>query len=120
MTSATGPPPGNGRPADGRFHKPCPVYGHEPRITEVLTLSQYASEWYAPIPKECAMPKTKRSLPRSGVTPLLVALDRRTRVPLQRQIYFAIRRSILGGQLRPGTRLPPSRALAADLAVSRT
>jgi GntR family transcriptional regulator/MocR family aminotransferase len=66
------------------------------------------------------MPKTKRSVPRTGITPLLIPIDRRTRVSLQRQIYTAIRRSILGGHLAPGTRLPPSRTLAEDLDVSRT
>jgi GntR family transcriptional regulator/MocR family aminotransferase len=39
---------------------------------------------------------------------------------LQRQIYADVRRSILGGTLAPGTRLPSSRALAEDLGVSRT
>jgi GntR family transcriptional regulator/MocR family aminotransferase len=38
---------------------------------------------------------------------------------LHRQIYFAIRAVILEGRLRPGARLPASRALAADLGVSR-
>ena len=66
------------------------------------------------------MPKTKRSLPRTGPSPILIVLDRRTRTPLQRQIYAAIRQAILGGHLAPGTRLPPSRTLAEDLRVSRT
>ena len=56
----------------------------------------------------------------AGSAPLLVALDRRTRIPLQRQIYASIRQAILAGRLVPGTRLPPSRALADDLGVSRT
>ena len=50
----------------------------------------------------------------------MIALDRRLRAPLQRQIYAAIREAILAGQLPPGTRLPPSRAFADELAVSRT
>jgi GntR family transcriptional regulator/MocR family aminotransferase len=50
----------------------------------------------------------------------MVAIDRRTRVPLQRQIYASIRQGILGGHLPPGTRLPASRMLASDLGVSRT
>jgi len=57
---------------------------------------------------------------RSGPAPLMVPLDRRTRVPLQRQIYASIRQGILDGQLPPGTRLPASRMLASDLGVSRT
>ena len=38
---------------------------------------------------------------------------------LQRQIYEALRRAILQGRLPAGFRLPPSRALAEKLAVSR-
>ncbi|MGH7806083.1 MAG: PLP-dependent aminotransferase family protein [Candidatus Binatia bacterium] len=47
------------------------------------------------------------------------SLDRRRGAPLQEQLYRALREAILGGRLRPGTRLPPTRALAADLAVGR-
>src|SRR5687767_10359510 len=57
---------------------------------------------------------------REGPAPVMIALDRRARLPLQRQIYEAIRRAILGGRVRPGTRLPASRTLADDLGVSRT
>src|SRR5262245_44099074 len=64
--------------------------------------------------------RTKPSVPRVGSAPLMIALDRRLRAPLQRQIYAAVRQAILDGQLSPGTRLPPSRALADDLGVSRT
>jgi len=48
-----------------------------------------------------------------------VALDRESEEPLYRQLYFAIREAILDGRLRPGTRLPSTRSLASDLAVSR-
>jgi GntR family transcriptional regulator/MocR family aminotransferase len=41
-------------------------------------------------------------------------------VPLQRQIYSALRQAILSGRLRPGSRVPASRTLAGDLGVSRT
>jgi GntR family transcriptional regulator/MocR family aminotransferase len=41
-------------------------------------------------------------------------------VTLHRQIYERIRGTILSGSLAPGTRLPSSRTLAADLGVSRT
>jgi len=57
---------------------------------------------------------------RAGSAPLLIVLDRRTHVPLQRQVYSAIRQAILDGRLSPGTRLPASRTLADDLDVSRT
>ena len=73
------------------------------------------------------MPKTKhlsarrqQAVARPGSAPIMIALDRRTRVPLQRQIYICIRDAILGGRLAPGTRLPASRTLADDLGVSRT
>jgi GntR family transcriptional regulator/MocR family aminotransferase len=39
--------------------------------------------------------------------------------PLHKQIYDGMRRAILEGLLRPGQRLPSTRALAQDLAVSR-
>jgi GntR family transcriptional regulator/MocR family aminotransferase len=38
---------------------------------------------------------------------------------LNRQLYFAVRDAILDARLQPGTRLPSTRALADDLAVSR-
>jgi GntR family transcriptional regulator / MocR family aminotransferase len=66
------------------------------------------------------MRKAKSSLPRAGSPPVLIALDRRARVPLQRQIYSAVRQAILSGRLRPGSRIPASRTLADDLGVSRT
>ncbi len=49
--------------------------------------------------------------------PLIV--DARGREPLHVQIFEQIRLRILDGTLRPRTRLPASRVLAADLAVSR-
>src|SRR5262245_23812357 len=51
---------------------------------------------------------------------LLIRLDRRAGSALQRQIYSEIRRAVLDGVVQPGGRLPSSRALADDLAVSRT
>jgi GntR family transcriptional regulator / MocR family aminotransferase len=39
--------------------------------------------------------------------------------PLYRQIYDVIRRSILAGEFAPGRKLPSSRAMAAELDVSR-
>jgi GntR family transcriptional regulator/MocR family aminotransferase len=46
-------------------------------------------------------------------------LDRRSRSPLHKQIYDGVRRAILDGSLRPGQRLPSTRALAIELHVSR-
>jgi GntR family transcriptional regulator/MocR family aminotransferase len=51
---------------------------------------------------------------------LLIRVDPGAREPLQLQIYGGIRRAILDGVLQPGSRVPSSRALAADLGVSRT
>jgi GntR family transcriptional regulator/MocR family aminotransferase len=50
---------------------------------------------------------------------LLPGIDRAAPTPLLRQIYLALRRAILTGVLPPGARLPPSRALALELQVSR-
>lgn len=50
---------------------------------------------------------------------LLVQLRRDLAVPLHQQIEGEIRRGIRDGRLRAGTRLPSTRALAADLGLSR-
>jgi GntR family transcriptional regulator/MocR family aminotransferase len=60
------------------------------------------------------MVKQARELPLPALT-----LEAASPTPLHRQIYFEIRNAILDGRLRPGTRLPASRALARDLSVSR-
>jgi GntR family transcriptional regulator/MocR family aminotransferase len=57
---------------------------------------------------------------RQSKPPLHVALDRRSRVPMNRQIYASIRDAIRAGRLAARTRLPASRVLARDLSVSRT
>jgi GntR family transcriptional regulator/MocR family aminotransferase len=57
---------------------------------------------------------------RSRVVLLDIAVDRASKVPLQRQVYLGIRRLILAGRLKPGTRLPSTRLLANDLNVART
>jgi GntR family transcriptional regulator/MocR family aminotransferase len=48
-----------------------------------------------------------------------IHLDRRSRLPLQRQLYDQLRAGILAGRVSPSGRLPATRTLAADLAVSR-
>ncbi len=50
----------------------------------------------------------------------LKALHQDPKVPLYRRLYQVLRQAILDGQLRAGARLPASRALAADLGLSRT
>jgi GntR family transcriptional regulator/MocR family aminotransferase len=57
---------------------------------------------------------------KRAASSLLIRVDPHTREPLQQQIYAGIRAAILDGVVKPGTRLPSSRALAADLGVSRT
>jgi len=53
-----------------------------------------------------------------GLSPLM-KLDPSSHVPLYQQIYEGLRNAILSGQMGPGQRLPPTRLLASDLAVSR-
>ncbi len=48
-----------------------------------------------------------------------IPLERKSSVPLIRQIYGGIRAQILSGALRAGSRLPSSRELAEQLGVSR-
>jgi GntR family transcriptional regulator/MocR family aminotransferase len=56
----------------------------------------------------------------SGLSPgLLIRLDRDSGQPLRAQLEGAIRTAIWEGRLTVGERLPSSRALARDLAVSR-
>jgi GntR family transcriptional regulator / MocR family aminotransferase len=47
------------------------------------------------------------------------AFDRRSATPFYQQIYDGYRTAILKGQLRPGERLPSTRALATELGISR-
>ena len=49
----------------------------------------------------------------------MLTVDATSAVPRYQQIYDALRRAILAGQLAPGTRLPATRALAAALGLSR-
>ncbi|MDP1582926.1 MAG: PLP-dependent aminotransferase family protein [Bradyrhizobium sp.] len=48
-----------------------------------------------------------------------IALDPASPLPLHRQIGEQVRRAILEGRLKPGTRLPSSRLLAQDLDCAR-
>lgn len=53
-----------------------------------------------------------------GISPLIV-VDRKSRIPLHKQIYDAYRSAILRGDLRPGQQIPSSRILTTELQVSR-
>jgi GntR family transcriptional regulator/MocR family aminotransferase len=55
----------------------------------------------------------------SNALPNLTALDRASGVALRTQLYQQLRDAILSGRLAPGSRLPSTRDLAADLDVSR-
>ena len=48
-----------------------------------------------------------------------IAVDRRTKTPMYRQLYDWFRRAILDSQMRPGQRVPSTRSLAAELKISR-
>ncbi|MGR6432820.1 MocR-like pyridoxine biosynthesis transcription factor PdxR [Rhizobium sp. PAMB 3174] len=51
---------------------------------------------------------------------LSLSLDRHAAQPLFQQIYAQLRDRIVAGDLKPESRLPPSRALAVELGVSRS
>jgi GntR family transcriptional regulator / MocR family aminotransferase len=53
-----------------------------------------------------------------AITPI-IAIDRKSRTPLHRQIYDAYRGAIVNGTLRPGQRVPSTRGLAIELGLSR-
>jgi GntR family transcriptional regulator / MocR family aminotransferase len=49
----------------------------------------------------------------------VVAVDRDSATPLNRQIYDGYRDAILRGDLRPGQQIPSSRTLATEIGISR-
>src|SRR5580658_2483529 len=48
-----------------------------------------------------------------------ITIDSRAKSPMHRQLYEWFRRAIVTGQMRPGQRVPSTRALAAELKISR-
>ncbi len=50
---------------------------------------------------------------------LAITLDNRSSEPLHRQLYEELRRAILSCRVKPGERVPSTRAMAASLGVSR-
>src|SRR5919107_1638003 len=60
------------------------------------------------------MAKHSNSIPFAAVS-----VDGDSKVPLYRQLYENLRQAILTGQLVPGTRLPSTREVAAELGLSR-
>lgn len=55
----------------------------------------------------------------AGALTPLIPFDRSSAIPFYKQIYEGYRAAILSGRLRPGHRLPSTRALAVELSVSR-
>src|SRR6266487_1561168 len=53
------------------------------------------------------------------MTIAIMTLARSSIVPLHRQVYESWRAAILSGRIAAGARLPSTRALAAELAISR-
>jgi GntR family transcriptional regulator / MocR family aminotransferase len=51
---------------------------------------------------------------------IAVSLDESASMPLHQQLYARLREDILAGRLRPGEKVPATRTLALQLAVSRT
>ena len=49
----------------------------------------------------------------------VIAVDRKASEPLHKQIYDGFRFVIVRGDLRPGQRVPSSRALSVELGISR-
>lgn len=49
----------------------------------------------------------------------IMSVDRTSEEPMHRQIYGALRRYVLDGQIQPNTLLPSTRSLAEDLRVGR-
>ncbi|WP_439611958.1 PLP-dependent aminotransferase family protein [Reyranella sp.] len=64
------------------------------------------------------MKRLSKPRPRRA-PPLGLALDPQSAEPLHRQIGEQMRRAILEGRLKPGTRLPSSRLMAQDLDCAR-
>ncbi len=56
----------------------------------------------------------------AAVAPLVLSLDADAAVPLIQQLCSELRRAIADGRLSPGSRLPPTRALAQMLYIGRS
>ncbi len=70
------------------------------------------------MPRARSTARDRASSPGAAADELLVELDRAAG-GLQRQLEERLREAVRGGRLAAGARLPASRALAADLGVSR-
>ncbi|WP_223525031.1 PLP-dependent aminotransferase family protein [Pseudomonas sp. A-B-26] len=55
----------------------------------------------------------------AGLLLSAIELDRASAIPLYRQLYLQIRKQVLSGRLQGGVRLPSTRTLSKELALSR-
>src|ERR1044072_9416343 len=53
------------------------------------------------------------------MVPFTLTLHEPSREPMHRQLYRKVRDAVLSGRLPPGSRLPSTRSIAAELGVSR-
>src|SRR5215813_1476985 len=53
------------------------------------------------------------------MVPFALTLRESSREPMHRQLYRELREAVLNGRLPPGSRLPSTRSIAAELGVSR-
>lgn len=58
-------------------------------------------------------------MPKRATTVEIVLGEREREVPSYRWLYSALRKEILSGRLRPGSRLPATRDLAAQYKLAR-
>ncbi|PYX99441.1 MAG: hypothetical protein DMG64_19430 [Acidobacteria bacterium] len=79
-----------------------------------------SSEWQfkSRFEPELPVPDVTPRKVATGFLPV-IALDRKSSTPLHRQIYDIYRAAIVNGNLAPLQKIPSSRALAAELRISR-
>ena len=79
-----------------------------------------SSEWQfkSRFEPELPVPDVAPRKVATGFLPV-IALDRKSSTPLHRQIYDIYRAAIVNGNLAPLQKIPSSRALAAELRISR-
>ncbi|MBV9825280.1 MAG: PLP-dependent aminotransferase family protein [Alphaproteobacteria bacterium] len=66
------------------------------------------------------MQAARPSVPAAGAALWTTRIDRKSPVPLGRQLAAALRRDIAAGALAAGARLPSTRALATELGLARS
>ncbi|MFN8633102.1 MAG: PLP-dependent aminotransferase family protein [Chloroflexota bacterium] len=67
----------------------------------------------------CAADRSFTSWPGRSVVDLVLGIDPSRPEPLHRQLYGGLRTAILEQRLKPGVRLPSTRALASSLGLAR-